>query len=113
MQTLAAPPVGAVRVCGVRPARARRSLRRACGQSGRPERLSPAALPVWHAVIRAGAGNRGLVYLGDASVGTGDPGLAPGCVLGLRGDPWLDLAQVYVMADTGGDGVEVMFACYA
>ena len=55
-------------------------------------------------------GNAGLVRVGDASVTRNDPGLAPGSVLGLRGDPKIDLYDVFMVADVRGDGVEVAYA---
>ena len=85
-------------------------LRRVAEDSSRPERLSVSALPVWFAVVRARTNNRGLVHLGDASVSPGDPGLEPGRAVGMRGDPQLDLAEIFVLADIGGDGVEAVYA---
>ena len=91
----------------------RTSLRAVMADPQQPARLSPSALPVWFAVVRARASNRGLVHVGDASVGPGDPGLEPGRAVGLRGDPWVDLSQVFVLADIGGDSVEAVYAAYA
>ena len=90
--------------------KAQGTLSRAVTDPSRPERLSPSALPVRFAVVRARRDNRGAVHVGDSSVGPGDPGLAPGKALGLRGDPAVDLAEVFVFADIGGDGVEATFA---
>lgn len=87
-----------------------RTLRLVVHDSSCPERLSASALPVWFAVVRASANNRGLVHLGDASVTPGDPGLEPGRAVGMRGDSQLDLAEIFVLADVGGDGVEAVYA---
>jgi hypothetical protein len=42
-------------------------------------------------------------------VSGGDPGLDPGRAIGLRGDPSVDLSQVFVLVDAGGDGVEAIY----
>ena len=73
-------------------------------------RLRPSRLRVRGALVRARPGNAGLVRVGDASVNRNDPGLAPGRVLGLRGDPKIDLYDVFMVADVRGDGVEVAYA---
>jgi hypothetical protein len=86
------------------------TLRLVVHDSSCPARLSASALPVWFAVVRARRTNRGLVHLGDASVTPGDPGLEPGRTVGMRGDPQLDLAEVFMLADIGGDGVEAVYA---
>lgn len=86
------------------------TLRLVVHDSSCPVRLSASALPVWFAVVRARRTNRGLVHLGDASVSPGDPGLEPGRAVGIRGDPELDLAEVFIMADIVGDGVEAVYA---
>ena len=78
--------------------------------SDRPQRLVEAPLPVGSALVRARVTNRGRVRIGDASVMRSDPGLEPGRALGLRGDPRVDLASVFVAADVEGDGVEVVYA---
>jgi hypothetical protein len=78
-----------------------------------PERLSRRSLPVRWALVRANVSNRGTVRMGDASVMAGDPGLAPGSVMGLRGSPWIDLYDVFLLVAIEGDGVEVKYAPYA
>ena len=77
---------------------------------GRAARLRPSCLTVRCALVRAKPGNAGLVHVGDATVTRNDPGLAPGRVLGLRGDPKIDLSDVFLVADVPGDGVQVVFA---
>ncbi len=77
---------------------------------GMAERLSGARVSVGCVLVRARSGNRGLVYVGDASVTRNDPGLSPGRTLGLRGDPRVDLFEVFVAADWGGDGVDAYFS---
>ena len=73
-------------------------------------RLRPSRLRVRCALVRARPGNAGLVRVGDASVTRNDPGLAPGSVLGLRGDPKIDLYDVFFVADVRGDGVDVAYS---
>lgn len=84
-------------------------MRRVIVDSSRAERLSASVLPVRFAYVRASDRNRGLVHVGDMSICTGDPGLEPGRTLGLRGSPSIDLWQVFVMADSGGDCIEVVY----
>lgn len=73
-------------------------------------RLRHSRLRVRCVLVRARPGNAGLVRVGDASVSRNDPGLAPGRVLGLRGDPRIDLYDVFFVADIRGDGVDVAYA---
>ena len=79
-------------------------------KAGGAARLSPSRLQVRCALVRAKSRNAGLVHVGDASVTRSDPGLAPGRTLGLRGDPKIDLYDVFMVADSAGDGVEVAYA---
>ena len=79
-------------------------------QAGGAARLHPSRLPVRCALVRAKPGNAGLVHVGDASVTRGDPGLAPGRTMGLRGDQKIDLYDVFMVADAAGDGVIVAYA---
>ena len=87
---------------------------RAFTVSGRPDgraaRLRSSSLQVRCALVRANPRNAGLVHVGDATVTRDDPGLAPGRVLGLRGDPRIDLSDIFVVADFPGDGVQVVYA---
>ena len=78
--------------------------------AGGAARLSPSRLQARCALVRAKSRNAGLVHVGDASVTRSDPGLAPGRTLGLRGDPKIDLYDVFMVADSAGDGVEVAYA---
>ena len=77
---------------------------------GRAARLRPSSLEVRCALVRANPRNAGLVHVGDATVTRNDAGLAPGKVLGLRGDPKIDLSDVFVVADVPGDSVQVVYA---
>ena len=77
---------------------------------GRAARLRTSSLEVRSALVRANPGNAGLVHVGDVTVTRADPGLAPGRVLGLRGDPKIDLSDIFVVADIPGDGVQVVYA---
>ena len=79
-------------------------------KAGGAVRLRPSSLPVRYAMVRAKPGNAGLVHVGDATVTRGDPGLAPGRTLGLRGDPKIDLFDVFVVTNAAGDGVDVAYA---
>lgn len=73
------------------------------------ERIVERPLPVVSAIVRARRTNRGLVHVGDASVTVRDPGLEPGRALGLRGDPRLDLASVFIAAEFPGEAIEITY----
>ncbi len=75
-----------------------------------PHRLSRSRLPVRSAIVRARRRNRGQVHIGDASVMVSDPGLAPGKSLGLRGDPSIDLYDVFVAVEFAGEEVELTYS---
>ena len=75
-----------------------------------PHRLSKSRLPVRSAIVRARRRNRGEVHVGDASVMVSDPGLPPGQALGLRGDPKIDLYDVFVAVEFAGEGVEFTYS---
>lgn len=77
---------------------------------GRAARFRSSGLEVRCALVRANPRNAGLVHVGDATVTRADPGLAPGRVLGLRGDPKIDLSDIFVVADIPGDSVQVLYA---
>ncbi len=77
--------------------------------AGQAERLSMTRLPVRLVEVRAQPLNRGPVRIGDASIGPDDPTIEPGQALRLRGDPWLDLSEVYVIVDRGGDAVQAVY----
>ncbi len=77
---------------------------------GRAVRLRSTSLKVRCALVRANPGNAGLVHVGDASVTRKDPGLAPGRTLGLRGNPMIDLFDIFVVANFPDDGVQVVYA---
>ncbi len=87
-----------------------RTFARTAGQAGKAVRLRPSRLRVRGALVRARPGNAGLVHVGDALVSRKDPGLPPGRVLGLRGEPKIDLYDVFMVADVPGDGVDVAYA---
>ena len=96
---------------GANPARAGKAL--AFSVTGRPDggaaRLRSSSLQVRCALVRANPRNAGLVHVGDAAATRDDPGLAPGRVLGLRGDPKIDLFDIFLVADVPGDGVQVFY----
>ncbi|MEE8364049.1 MAG: hypothetical protein V3S18_08260 [Dehalococcoidia bacterium] len=77
------------------------------------ERLNAGTMLVWSAVVRAKTGNTGQVYVGDASVSSSGPGIDPGDAIDLRGDPYLNLFDVFVDADTDGEGVDIWYLEYA
>ncbi len=87
-----------------------RTFARTAAEAGKAMRLRPSRLRVRDALVRARPGNAGLVHVGDALVSCNDPGLAPGRVVGLRGDPRIDLYDVFMVADVRGDGVDVAYA---
>ena len=57
--------------------------------------------------IRAKVGNTGNIYVGGVGVATTtNDGLAPGDALTITAKNWLDLADIYIDADTNGEGVD-------
>ena len=81
--------------------------------AGTAERLNTGMMLVWSAVVRAKTGNTGHVYVGDASVSSSGPGIDAGDAIDLRGDPYLNLFDVFVDADTDGEGVDIWYLEYA
>ena len=81
--------------------------------AGTAERLSETDLLVWWARVKARTANAGTIYLGDAAVSSGDPGLVADDVIELRGHPNLNLFDVFVDAGTSGEGVDVWYLEYA
>ncbi|MDA1256935.1 MAG: hypothetical protein O3C10_03715 [Chloroflexi bacterium] len=81
--------------------------------AGTAERLSATDLLVWWARVKAKSANLGIVYLGDAAVSSGDPGLAAGDAIELRGHPNLNLFDVFVDAGSSGEGIDVWYLEYA
>ena len=57
--------------------------------------------------IIAKAGNTGQVYVGGADISTStNDGLDAGEVINFQSVGWFDLADVYIDADTDGEGVD-------
>jgi len=57
--------------------------------------------------VVAKVGNTGNIYVGGSDVATTtNDGLAPGDSLEIPADNWLDLADIYIDADTNGEGVD-------
>ncbi|MDA1347840.1 MAG: hypothetical protein O3A47_03100 [Chloroflexi bacterium] len=57
--------------------------------------------------IVAKTGNSGQVYVGGSDVASSvNDGLAPGDAVRFEAVEWLDLADIYVDADTNGEGVD-------
>ena len=81
--------------------------------SGTAERLNSSDQLVRSVVIRSKPGNTGNVYVGDAGVSSTDPGLAVGETLQIKGDPFLNLFDIFVDADQNGDGVDLWLVAYA
>ena len=90
-----------------------KSLAKTVTSAGTAERLNGSDKLVTTAVVRAKSANTGSIYVGDSSVSSGDPGISPGDRLDLRGDPYLNLFDVWVDADTSGEGVDIWYAEYA
>jgi hypothetical protein len=86
-----------------------RTLLGIAAHADRPGRLSACHLPAWTALVRASPSNSGQVYVGDATVRAGGPGLNPGRSVRLRGDPHLDLYDVFIAAEMDGDAVDVWY----
>ena len=79
---------------------------------GTAERVSSSDLLVRWAQVRARAGNVGDVFIGDATVSSSDPALAAGDSLILRGDPFINLFDIFVDAATDGEGIDVWYISY-
>ena len=57
--------------------------------------------------IVAKTSNTGQVYVGGSDVAsTTNDGLAPGDVVEVPAENWLDLADIYIDVDTSGEGVD-------
>ncbi len=79
---------------------------------GTAERVNSTDLLVRWAQVRAKAGNVGNVFVGDATVSSSDPALAAGDSLILRGDPFINLFDIFVDAATDGEGIDVWYISY-
>ena len=90
-----------------------KSLTKTVAAAGTAERLQSSDQLVRSVVVRAKSGNTGNVYVGDATVSSSDPGIAPGDRLNLRGDPYLNLFDIFIDVDTNGEGVDVWYLAYA
>ncbi len=86
------------------------TMSRVASRPGIAERLSCERLRVPAVLVRAKPWNRGRVYVGDATVNSGDPGLAPGRSLGIRSAEKLDLFDLFVLTQAPGEGVDVYFS---
>ena len=74
--------------------------------SGTAEALS-SSQRVKSVTVIAKTGNTGQVYVGGSDVAsTTNDGLAPGDALEVGSEGWLDLNDIYVDADTNGEGVD-------
>ena len=57
--------------------------------------------------VVAKTANTGQVYVGGSDVASStNAGLAPGDVIEIPAENWLDLADIYVDVDTNGEGVD-------
>ena len=75
--------------------------------AGTAEGLSASSQRVKSVTVIAKTGNTGQVYVGGSDVASStNDGLAPGDVLEVPAEGWLDLADVYVDVDTNGEGVD-------
>ncbi len=75
--------------------------------AGTAEALSSTSQRVKALTLTAKAGNTGQVYIGgsDVAAATND-GLAAGDTLEIPAVNWLDLNDIYLDADTNGEGVD-------
>ena len=66
-----------------------------------------AARRVRSVLIRAKAGNTGLLYVGGSDVdSTVNDGLDAGESISFDSVGWMDLADIFIDADTNGEGVD-------
>ncbi|MCH8102868.1 MAG: hypothetical protein IIB28_06925 [Chloroflexi bacterium] len=79
---------------------------------GTAERVNSSDLLVRWAQVRAKAGNIGDVFIGDATVSSSGPALAAGDSLILRGDPFINLFDIFVDAAQDGEGIDVWYISY-
>ena len=79
---------------------------------GTAERVNSSGLLVRWAQVRAKAGNIGDVFIGDATVSSSGPALAAGDSLILRGDPFINLFDIFVDAAQDGEGIDIWYISY-
>ena len=90
-----------------------KSLAKTVTSAGTAERLDASDRLVRCVAVRAKPANTGSIYIGDATVSSSDPGVSPGDRLDVRGDPYLNLFDIFIDADTNGEGVDVWYLDYA
>jgi hypothetical protein len=74
--------------------------------AGTAEALAPTER-VKAVVVTAKDGNTGQVYVGGSDIASAtNDGISPGDSLEIPAVNWLDLADVFVDADTSGEGVD-------
>ena len=75
--------------------------------AGQSEALSTESQRVRCVTVVAKTSNTGQVYLGGADISSAtNTGLGPGDSLEIPGQSWLDLADIHIDVDAGGDGVD-------
>lgn len=75
--------------------------------AGTAEALSSSSQRVRSLTVIAKTTNSGQVYVGGSDVAsTTNDGLAPGDALEVPADTWIDLNDIYIDVDTGGEGVD-------
>ena len=79
---------------------------------GTAERVNSSDLLVRWAQGGAKAGNIGNVFVGDATVSSSDPALAAGDSLILRGDPFINLFDIFVDSAQDGEGIDIWYISY-
>lgn len=75
--------------------------------AGTAEKLVAASQRVKAVTMTAKTGNIGQVYVGGSDVAsTTNDGLDAGETLSIEAVGWMDLANLYIDADTNGEGVD-------
>ena len=89
-----------------------KSFIKSVASGGTAERVNSSDLLVRWAQVRAKAGNIGNVFVGDATVSSSDPALAAGDSLILRGDPFINLFDIFVDSAQDGEGIDIWYISY-
>jgi len=80
--------------------------------AGTAEALTSSSVLASSVIIRAMEDNTGYVYVGDSTVSSSTGALEQRTTIAFGGDNnvgTIDLADVYVDADTNGDGVDIWY----
>ena len=83
------------------------SFEKTVASAGTAEALVAASKRVKSVVIVAKSGNTGRVYVGGSDVSSStNGGLGASQSISLEAAGWMDLADIYIDADTNGEGVD-------